>query len=309
MKISVFVNAYNEEHNLKELFKSLKGIDDVVLIDHESTDNTAKLAKSLGARVYTKPVFTEKVTKYEVDEFTRRFGIKPFFKEGDKIINWSVDINSNLPLLKNDWVLYIDCDERLRGNLNDIDFTGLDMIICNLNRPDKDTILTRKLFRKSRVWFTYYIHSLIIGQNIKEIFTDKITIEHIQVKNNERRNYHKACEFAFIKDNSLQMNYYLAREYFSIEEFERSIKFFRLFLESDKTSHLDRSKAYTLMSGCLWQLGKHEDSFINLFYAMREYPYYSQPFKMMANMTGMTNPQYAKMWEEFSKITKDNSPL
>jgi len=53
-RVSVVMPAYNEEESIPEVVKSFlsnKYVDEVVVVDNNSKDNTAKLAKDAGARV------------------------------------------------------------------------------------------------------------------------------------------------------------------------------------------------------------------------------------------------------------------
>ena len=50
-KVSVYVLAYNEEAKIEDCIKSVLWADEVVLIDSNSTDKTAEIAKELGAKV------------------------------------------------------------------------------------------------------------------------------------------------------------------------------------------------------------------------------------------------------------------
>ncbi|UCG53777.1 MAG: glycosyltransferase family 2 protein [Candidatus Latescibacterota bacterium] len=54
MKISVVIPCYNEEEGVQHVIRSLPpSVDEVVVVDNNSTDRTAEVAKSLGARVVT----------------------------------------------------------------------------------------------------------------------------------------------------------------------------------------------------------------------------------------------------------------
>ncbi len=53
-KISVVINTLNEEKNLPNCLKSVKNLaDEIVVVDMESDDNTVKIAKKFGAKVYS----------------------------------------------------------------------------------------------------------------------------------------------------------------------------------------------------------------------------------------------------------------
>jgi glycosyltransferase involved in cell wall biosynthesis len=52
MKISVVIPCYNEEEGVAHVMRSLpESVDEVVVVDNNSTDKTAEVASSLGARV------------------------------------------------------------------------------------------------------------------------------------------------------------------------------------------------------------------------------------------------------------------
>ena len=54
-KISVAINTYNSAKYLPEVLDSLKGFDEVVVCDMESTDDTVDIALAHGCRVVTFP--------------------------------------------------------------------------------------------------------------------------------------------------------------------------------------------------------------------------------------------------------------
>lgn len=84
MHISVIVISKNEESMIKTCLLSLKWADEIVLIDNGSTDKTAEIAKSEGARVI----------KFESDDFSKTR-------------------NKGMEEVRGDWVLYVDADERV----------------------------------------------------------------------------------------------------------------------------------------------------------------------------------------------------
>lgn len=90
MSISLVVNTINEEKNIKQVLSSVKGlVDEIIVVDMESDDNTQKLAKKLGAKV-----FTHKRTHYV--EPARNFAISK---------------------ASGNWILILDADEEVTTEL------------------------------------------------------------------------------------------------------------------------------------------------------------------------------------------------
>lgn len=88
MKLSVIIIAKNAQNVIKEAILSANFADEIIVVNNNSTDETEKLAKALGARVLTS----------KTDSFAqlRNFGLEK---------------------ANGEWVLYIDSDERIDGQL------------------------------------------------------------------------------------------------------------------------------------------------------------------------------------------------
>ncbi|MBD0304855.1 MAG: glycosyltransferase family 2 protein [Tolypothrix sp. T3-bin4] len=91
--VSVLIPAKNEESNLPACLESLKRADEVFLVDSQSSDRSVEIAKNYDANVVQ-------------FHFNGRWPKKK---------NWSLD---NLPF-RNEWVLIVDCDERITPELWD----------------------------------------------------------------------------------------------------------------------------------------------------------------------------------------------
>jgi len=89
-KVSVYVLAFNEEDKIVDCLNSVSWADEVVLIDSYSSDKTAEIAESLGARVV------------QVD-FKGFGGIRM----------------AGITHTKYDWILSIDSDERCTADAQD----------------------------------------------------------------------------------------------------------------------------------------------------------------------------------------------
>jgi glycosyltransferase involved in cell wall biosynthesis len=93
LPVSVLIPAKNEQANLPACLASVERADEVLIVDSQSSDKSVEIAQSYGANV---------VQFY----FNGRWPKKK---------NWSLE---NLPF-RNEWVLIVDCDERITPELWD----------------------------------------------------------------------------------------------------------------------------------------------------------------------------------------------
>ena len=84
LPISVFVVCFNEESNIRRLLDSCVDMDEIIIVDSGSTDNTIQIAKE----------YTDQITFNEWPGYAKQ---KAFA----------------MSLCKNEWVLNLDADEEL----------------------------------------------------------------------------------------------------------------------------------------------------------------------------------------------------
>lgn len=88
-KISFVIIAHNEEQNIVSCLESISWADEIILVDCESTDQTVKLAKK-----YTEKIFLRK-----------------------NIPNLNINKSFGIKQATNEWIFYIDPDERITPEL------------------------------------------------------------------------------------------------------------------------------------------------------------------------------------------------
>ena len=114
LPVSVLIPAKNEEANLPACLESVARADEIFVVDSQSTDRSIEICESYGATVVQ-------------FHFNGRWPKKK---------NWALD---NLPF-RNEWVLIVDCDERITPEL-------WDEIAENIQNPEFDGFyLNRKVF-------------------------------------------------------------------------------------------------------------------------------------------------------------------
>src|SRR3990167_9130189 len=87
--ISAVILTKNEENNIVDCIESLTWVDEIIVIDDNSDDRTAALAKTKGATVYTHSLNND----------------------------FSKQRNFGLEKAKGNWILFIDADERVSEDL------------------------------------------------------------------------------------------------------------------------------------------------------------------------------------------------
>lgn len=124
-KISVVINTFNEEKNIERAIKSVLWADEILVCDMYSDDDTAVIAKKLGAKI----IFHKRLSFVEP---ARNFAISK---------------------ADNEWILVMDADEEfpdsLEGKLKDIiDKPG---VVTHIEIPRKN-IIFGKWVRSSMWW-------------------------------------------------------------------------------------------------------------------------------------------------------------
>ncbi len=147
MKITVIIHTYNAERQLQRAIDSVKGFDEILVCDMESTDSTREIAEANGCRV---EIFPKE--NHTVAEPARDFAIKQASSE---------------------WVLVVDADEVVTPELRQY----LYKLIAQDNCPDglwiprqnffmdrplhchyPDLIL--RFFRRDKAYWPPVIHSM-----------------------------------------------------------------------------------------------------------------------------------------------------
>jgi glycosyltransferase involved in cell wall biosynthesis len=91
LKISAVVATRNEEKNIKNCLAALAWVDEIIIVDMKSTDNTREIAKKSGANVFISDGGVNKLVA-----FSKNIGFKK---------------------AKGEWILVVDADERVSKRL------------------------------------------------------------------------------------------------------------------------------------------------------------------------------------------------
>ena len=282
----------NEEQTLPKLLKSLEGVKDIVIVDTGSTDKTVDVATKAGCRVVkTGDRFQVEATTKNIEDFKKLFGYESSFKAGEKYFHFANARNYAASLTKNDWVFQPDADEEMSWDLEKVrEVIQNEDHLCYrfLYAPGLE-LEQSKFYRKSKLRWEKWVHEVlqvIPGQEVKPPkWVDFIRHSHFQQEKETRRGQYLAgLELSVLENPEDDRNiYYLSREYFYNEEFDKSIKLF------DKAIALntwlpERNQAY-VYQGLAYKGKKEWDKAIECFHkAMIAFDERREPFWELATL-------------------------
>lgn len=138
-KLSVIIIAKNEEKKIEKCLESVKWADEVIVIDNESTDKTASIAKKYGAKLIS-------------------------FKGG----TYSERKDKGAEVAHGNWLMYVDADERvtteLRKEIEDrvLKYDGATSVYAI---PRRNIILGKEM--KHGGWWPDYVKHLLKKSTLK----------------------------------------------------------------------------------------------------------------------------------------------
>lgn len=218
--LSVCIIAKNEENMLRECLESVKDIsNDIIVVDTGSTDNTKKIAFEYTNRVYN-------------------------FNWND---NFAEARNYCLEFAKNEFILSIDCDERLvnpeilQEKLNNIseNIGGVLIKVTSYNdkKAGKDLFVTKmvRLFRNLKeIRFEGIIHEQIINSIIKngyklldseiEFIHEGYNLDALEMRSKQKRNLDLLLRQTKDNTTSAYNIYQLAKTYLALGDLENAEK-------------------------------------------------------------------------------------
>lgn len=89
VNLSIIIVARNEEENLTECLKTCEFAQEIILVDDNSTDRTVEIARTFGAKVYSRPLADD----------------------------WGAQQTYGIHQATCSWIFLLDCDERITEEL------------------------------------------------------------------------------------------------------------------------------------------------------------------------------------------------
>jgi glycosyltransferase involved in cell wall biosynthesis len=164
LSISAIIITKNDEASIGKCLESISWVDEIIVVDSGSTDNTVKISKSYGAKVYTRS--------------WKGFGFQK---------------NKALNLAKKKWILSIDADERVTADLKDY--------ILSLNDKDNYAYSIKRnsyycgRYLKYGGWGSDYVVRLFKKKTAK--FSDELVHESVITRDPVKKIHQHLLHFTY----------------------------------------------------------------------------------------------------------------
>ena len=225
MKTSACMIVKNESNNIEKCINSFKDIvNEIIVVDTGSTDNTVELAKNLGARV----LFME----WQNDFAAPR--------------NYAIENATG------DWIIFLDADEYFEeGSSKKIihtlqllnDQSVYNSVSCKMYHLDSENgtvkgqnVVIRAFKRKSSIRYKNNIHENLLDDNksLNSLYYNNIVVYHTgyatsKMASKYQRNIDLLESVVSKNEANTMTYYYLCSSYNGIKKFEKSV------LYADKT--------------------------------------------------------------------------
>jgi glycosyltransferase involved in cell wall biosynthesis len=305
MKISASLIVKNEEVMLGKALKSIKGVDEIIVVDTGSEDKTIEIAKEHGAKVYTD------------------------YKWND---HFSEARNHSKKHCRGDWLLIIDADEILRVTIPTIRellkqpfIKNKNVIMFNVD-TGKETNIQPRMFRNlPDIQWVGAAHNLVCyvrpGQEAVSIGTNEAEIHRstFNVKANFSPNHTKD------KDRTLRimskelakgprvigMNqysrylYYVSREWLNRQDAIKALYFLQDYVKIAPPTN-EMADAWFLMATCYVALNKLNEAVDASLQTIKYLPEYKAAYAMLHNLA---HPNIKKKWEKMFHMANNNGVL
>jgi len=279
-KISACLIVKNEEEFLPRCLDSLAGMDEIVVCDTGSQDNTVEVAKSYGAKVI-------------------------FF-------DWIDDFSAARNFVKNqasyDWILSIDADEYLSdnavGKLHELteQIEDRSAYLSLKGESSYDRHYAIRLFQKNLQW-AGKVHEVIV--DLPETYSEiQITYGYSPAHDLDPDIDLRILES--IEDPNTRESYYLAREYFYRHRWQDAAEVLQRDYIPNATWLPERADAYLMLARCLWQMERGEDARAACLQAINHNAHFREALVFMGEIS---RPDNRMMWWRMSEFADNRDVL
>jgi glycosyltransferase involved in cell wall biosynthesis len=273
--LSVAMIVKNEEEMLDAALESVRGADEIVVVDTGSTDKTVEIAKK-----HTDSVYTD-------------------YKWND---DFAEARNYASSKCTGDWILILDADEVLESTIEDIkkeldtDKNALKFIV----HSGREKMRNVRCHRKGLQW-KGAAHNYLEGTDPKD--TDlkiKYGYSPAHAKDPDR-----TLRILLKNHPTAREKFYLAREYLYREDWDNALKWYEEYVK-ESTFVSEIAEAYLQMARCKWNQRKGDEARTYCLKAITRNPNFKEALNFMAEMSW---EKQAKVWRKFAEIATNEDVL
>ena len=280
-KLSVALIVKNEADVIARCLDSVKGADEIVVVDTGSTDKTKNIAYTRTGKIYD-------------------------FKWGD---HFAETRNFALSKCTNDWVLSIDADEYLDKDviprLKELMFTINDSIKLKMKSSNNSYHMPRLFRNRPEIKWVGRVHETI-SVNSGDVSDIGITYTsspaHALDPERNLRMLEKAQQEEPHNSRTL---YYLGREYGYRQDWKKAIETLELYLKLSGWLP-ERADAYFILAICYWRSNQGEKARQNCLMALNINANFKAACLLMAKMSFEHN---AKQWLRLAETATNENTL
>jgi len=278
----------NEESCLGKCLESIKGLDEIVILDTGSSDKTGDVARAHGAK------FIEGAYKWE-DHFAKAR-------------------NEALKHTSADWILIIDADETLSTS-------GVETIREAIEKADENILIfkldcvsagggvkhtiVRVHRRKPEIFWSGAAHNYL---SVQDGPTLPVTITYgwsDAHKLDPDRTLRILTKFVEENPDKPREIYYLAKEHFQRGEWRKALDLYERYILIGQFPQ-ELADAHLMISKCAVAVGETDRAWLAAFMALQVNAELSEAFMTLAALSG---PNNRATWLRHAKISTDEKAL
>lgn len=277
--LSLCLIMRDEASNIERCLKSVKDVvDEIIVVDTGSEDNSIVLAKSLGAKVF---------------QYT-------WENDFSKAKNYAISKASG------DWLLLLDADDELidrdmvRPLMQEQDYDGfLFLTVSFLGKYPGEAMVqnpqVRLIQNREDIRYKRAIHEVILVEPNRKVALVPICVYHygyLNQKDNIKRKITRNKEILLESKDPLDY-FYLGSEYLRESNYHKALEYFSL-AELVNAPELAKKKAFALI-----QLEEYAEALGTLQEAIREFPDYTDLWFLKGSISQATG-EYGKALKAYT---------
>lgn len=224
--------AKNEEAEIRGCMESCAGVDQISVVDTGSKDKTVEIAREMGAIVSENEFNWPDLPSVEG-------------------IDFAAARNRSFDLLSTDWIIFLDCDERVdKGGINTAKFyidmvpDNIDVVMCHMYDDQGGIFEREKLIRNiPEMRFTGRIHECPMKKYGAFKSPKPVRIHYTPRPNCERNHLILREELARLPDDP-RLQYLALREYLAMNDNPSAIYWGERFRRTVRKSGIPKISHY-----------------------------------------------------------------